>query len=64
MNSFKDIRYGKHMHSNINRTDVRLIIHDQIRKVESEWKGEKISETMMVKSSHKLFKVVVKELNK
>ena len=36
--ALEDIRYGNHVNLNINSGDARLIIRDQIRQAQSEWK--------------------------
>ena len=40
MNSPEDIWYGKHVNTNINTRDARLEILGQIRKAQSDCKGE------------------------
>ena len=62
-NALEEIWDRKHVHPNINARYFRLILRDQIRKAHSEWKGAELSTKRMGKVLHKVFKVVVKELN-
>ena len=58
--TLEDIRNGNPFHPHINAMDSRLIIRNQIRKSRSEWKVSEITEKIMGKLLHKVFKVIVK----
>ena len=61
--NIEDIRYGSHVHPNINSRDTILKIHDHIIQAKSEWKGSELSWKMTVKILHEVFNAVVNELN-
>ena len=59
LDTFEDIRGGKHVHPNIDARDARYRIRDHIRKSQSEWTVAELSEKIMGKGLHKVFEVVV-----
>ena len=56
----EDIWDKNHVHPNIIARDYRFIIRNQTGQVQSEGKGEELSEKSMDKGLHKLFKVIIK----
>ena len=61
-NYLEDIWDGIQIHPDINTRDARLKIRDHIKKTKGEWKEEELSEKIMGKGLHKLFKDFVNEL--
>ena len=62
-NAIKDIWNGSKIHPDINARYSRLKILDRIRQTQGDWKVAELSEKIMGKCLHKLFKAIVNELN-
>ena len=58
----EDIHDGSQTHPNVNRSEARYKIRDNIRQRQPEWKGLLKATQSMVKVLHKIFSTVVKEI--
>ena len=61
-NALEYIQDGSQTHPEIKAGYSRLKIRDLIKQNQNEWKGQKISEKIMDKGLHKIFKEVVNKL--
>ena len=58
----EDIRYGSHIHPNVNKREARYKIRDRVRQKELQWKGALKSTRSMGKGLHKVFSTIVNEI--
>ena len=63
MNALEDIWDGNYVYPDINARYDRLKTRDRIKKAQSEQEGEELSQKMMGKGLHKVFKYVLNKVN-